>query len=121
MAGYVFFACAPGHYKRIHVGHTYHADPEGCIRRSNSEPVEVLDIIRACDADMMCRLCRHLLQSVRRGEVFNMLTADGKFDTSKLAVVKGMIESCNRISRAALPENVVLRSVNQKLYNTWPV
>ena len=96
MAGYVFFACAPGHYKRVHIGYTHHVDPESCIRRSYSEPVEVLEIIRACDAELMYRLCRQLLQSVRKGEMYNMLNGDGEFDTSKLTVVKGMVDSCNR-------------------------
>lgn len=80
-----------------------------------SESLQILDIWPACDAALMHGLCCHLLQYVRNGSTYNLLSSGGGFDNSKMVMLKGMVSSCNQISRGALPEAVRRRVVSSSV------
>lgn len=108
MAGFLFCVCSPSHFEMVDIGSTCHVDPQQFLRlryARTHKKIQVLDIVPVSNAELMCALARHLLSTAVTSttNTFNMMTFDGQFDHARWRTVRGMLLSCNSISRMVVP------------------
>ncbi len=119
MAGFVFCVCPPCHFETVDIGSTCHVDPQQFLKLRygrTHKKIQVLDVVPVSDAVLMGDLARHLLSTVvvsPKAHTFNMMTFAGEFDHARWQTVRGMLNSCNSISRMVVPRCPRLQFIPQ--------